>query len=158
MSEGGANQAANFKTLLGRVLAGERLSEAESASAFDAMMSGDATPAQMGAFLAALRVRGETVEEITGAARTMRAKMLKVEPPEGAIDIVGTGGDGHGSFNVSTAAAIVVAGAGVPWPSTATAISRRCRARPTFCRRWASISTPSPAWCAAPCSRPASAS
>jgi len=114
MSEGGANQAANFKTLLGRVLAGERLSEAESASAFDAMMSGDATPAQMGAFLAALRVRGETVEEITGAARTMRAKMLKVEPPEGAIDIVGTGGDGHGSFNVSTAAAIVVAGAGVP--------------------------------------------
>ncbi len=114
MNEGGASQAAAFKTLLGRVLAGERLSESQSSAAFDAMMSGDATPAQMGAFLAALRVRGETVEEITGAARTMRAKMLKVEAPEGAIDIVGTGGDGHGSFNVSTAAAIVVAGAGVP--------------------------------------------
>jgi anthranilate phosphoribosyltransferase len=114
MSEGGISQAAAFKTLLGRVLAGEKLSETESAAAFDAMMSGDATPAQMGAFLAALRVRGETVEEITGAARTMRAKMLKVEPPEGAIDIVGTGGDNQGSFNVSTAAAIVVAGAGVP--------------------------------------------
>ncbi len=114
MSEGGASQAANFKTLLGRVLAGEKLSEIEAASAFDAMMSGDATPAQMGGFLAALRLRGETVAEITGAARTMRAKMVTVDPPEGAIDIVGTGGDGQGSFNVSTAAALVVAGAGVP--------------------------------------------
>jgi len=114
MSEGGMTQAATFKAMLGRVMAGEKLGEIEAASAFDAMMSGDATPAQMGAFLSALRLRGETVEEITGAARTMRAKMLRVEPPEGAIDIVGTGGDGQGSFNVSTAAAIVVAGAGVP--------------------------------------------
>jgi anthranilate phosphoribosyltransferase len=77
-------------------------------------MSGDATPAQMGAFLMALRLRGETVEEITGAARTMRAKAAPIRAPAGAIDTVGTGGDGVGTFNISTAAALVVAGCGVP--------------------------------------------
>ena len=106
--------AADFKTLLAKVATGQRLSEAEAASAFDAMMSGDATPSQMGAFLMALRVRGETVEEITGAARIMRAKALAVEAPPDAIDVVGTGGDGQGSFNISSAAALVVAGCGVP--------------------------------------------
>ena len=105
---------ADFKTLLARLASGERLSEADSAAAFDAMMSGDATPSQMGAFLMALRMRGETVEEITGAARTMRAKALPIDAPKGAIDTVGTGGDNAGTFNISTAAAIVVAGAGVP--------------------------------------------
>ena len=105
---------ADFKTLLARLAAGERLSETDSAAAFDAMMSGDATPSQMGAFLMALRMRGETVEEITGAARTMRAKALPIDAPKGAIDTVGTGGDNAGTFNISTAAALVVAGAGVP--------------------------------------------
>src|SRR5690348_8312512 len=105
---------ADFKILLARLASGERLSEADSAAAFDAMMSGDATPSQMGAFLMALRLRGETVEEITGAARTMRAKALPIDAPKGAIDTVGTGGDNAGPFNISTAAAIVVAGAGVP--------------------------------------------
>ena len=105
---------ADFKTFLARLASGERLSEADSAAAFDAMMSGDATPSQMGAFLMALRMRGETVEEITGAARTMRAKALPIDAPKGAIDTVGTGGDNAGTFNISTAAAIVVAGAGVP--------------------------------------------
>jgi anthranilate phosphoribosyltransferase len=104
----------DFKAILVRLAAGERLSESESAAAFDVMMSGDATPSQMGAFLMALRLRGETVEEITGAARTMRAKALPITAPPGAIDTVGTGGDGAGTFNISTAAAIVVAGAGVP--------------------------------------------
>ena len=104
----------DFKLLLGRLAAGERLSEADSADAFDTMMSGNATPSQMGAFLMALRLRGETVEEITGAARTMRAKALPISAPPGAIDTVGTGGDNAGTFNISTAAAIVVAGAGVP--------------------------------------------
>jgi anthranilate phosphoribosyltransferase len=104
----------DFKAVLSRLAAGERLSEAESASAFDVVMSGNATPSQMGAFLMALRLRGETVEEITGAARTMRAKALPITAPAGAIDTVGTGGDGAGTFNISTAAAIVVAGAGVP--------------------------------------------
>jgi anthranilate phosphoribosyltransferase len=105
--------SADLRMLLAKVAAGDRLSEAEAAAAFDAMMSGDATPAQMGGFLMALRVRGETVEEITGAARTMRAKALAVEAPGDAIDIVGTGGDGQGSFNISSAAALVVAGSGV---------------------------------------------
>jgi anthranilate phosphoribosyltransferase len=104
----------DFKAVLVRLAAGERLSENDSAAAFDVMMSGNATPSQMGAFLMALRLRGETVEEITGAARTMRAKALPISAPPGAIDTVGTGGDGAGTFNISTAAALVVAGAGVP--------------------------------------------
>jgi anthranilate phosphoribosyltransferase len=104
----------DFKILLARVAAGERLGEDDAAAAFDAMMSGNATPSQMGGFLMALRVRGETVEEITGAARTMRAKALTIDAPPGAIDTVGTGGDGAGTFNISTAAALVVAGSGVP--------------------------------------------
>jgi anthranilate phosphoribosyltransferase len=78
------------------------------------MMSGVASPVQMAAFLMALRVRGETIPEITGASRLMRARMLPVEAPPDAVDIVGTGGDGHNTFNVSTCAAIVAAGAGVP--------------------------------------------
>ena len=77
------------------------------------MTEGAATPAQMGAFLMALRVRGETVEEITGAAQMMRARMNRVEVAPGAVDIVGTGGDGTGTFNVSTCAALIAAGAGV---------------------------------------------
>jgi anthranilate phosphoribosyltransferase len=78
------------------------------------MLSGEVTPAQMGGFLLALRVRGETIEEITGAVLSMRARMAKVAAPADAIDIVGTGGDGHGSYNVSTLAAIIVAACGVP--------------------------------------------
>jgi len=78
------------------------------------MMSGEATPSQMGGILMALRVRGETVDEITGAVAAMRAKMLRVKAPADAVDIVGTGGDGSGSVNVSTCASFIVAGAGVP--------------------------------------------
>src|SRR4030095_9921194 len=78
------------------------------------MMSGEATPSQMGALLMALRVRGETVDELTGAVSAMRAKMLRVKAPPDAIDVVGTGGDASGSFNISTCAAFVVAGAGGP--------------------------------------------
>ena len=78
------------------------------------MMSGEATPSQMGGLLMALRVRGETVDEITGAVAAMRGKMLKVNAPADAIDVVGTGGDGSGSVNVSTCAAFIVAGSGVP--------------------------------------------
>src|SRR5437868_1148570 len=78
------------------------------------MMSGEATPSQMGGLLMALRVRGETVDEITGAVSAMRAKMLRVTAPANAVDVCGTGGDGSGSVNVSTLASFVVAGAGVP--------------------------------------------
>jgi len=104
----------DFKTLIGKVATGTELTLQESASAFDRMMSGEATPSQMGALLMGLRVRGETVDEITGAVTTMRAKMLRVDAPEGAIDVVGTGGDASGSYNISTCAAFIVAGAGVP--------------------------------------------
>ncbi len=103
-----------LKGLIGQVAAGKTLSEAEAERAFDIIMSGNATPAQMGAFLMGLRVRGETVEEITGAARVMRAKALPIEAPPGAIDTCGTGGDGAGTWNISTAAALVAAAAGVP--------------------------------------------
>jgi anthranilate phosphoribosyltransferase len=89
------------------------LSRAEAETAFDLLFEGEATPAQMGGLLMALRTRGETVDEYAAAASVMRAKCNKVRAPEGAMDIVGTGGDGKGTLNVSTAAAFVVAGAGV---------------------------------------------
>ncbi len=95
------------------VAQGRHLTEDEAAAAMADIMNGEATPAQIGAFIIALRMKGETVDEITGMARVMRAKALKV-PVEGpVIDTCGTGGDGSGSFNVSTAAAFVAAGAGV---------------------------------------------
>ena len=103
-----------FKPLLLKVASGHNLTRAESAAAFEMMMSGQATLAQMGAFLMGLRVRGETVDEITGAADIMRAKALKVEAPPNAIDTCGTGGDASGTLNISTAAAFVVAACGVP--------------------------------------------
>ncbi|WP_420348298.1 anthranilate phosphoribosyltransferase [Pelagibius sp.] len=103
-----------FKDLIAKAAAGQSLSRSEAEAAFDIMMSGDATPAQMGGFLMALRVRGETVEEITGAATAMRAKMTTVKRPQGAIDICGTGGDGSGTYNISTASQFVVAACGVP--------------------------------------------
>ncbi len=104
---------ADFKQLINKVAGGAALSADEAAEAFDAIMSGAATPAQIGGFLMALRVRGETVGEITGAVRTMRSKMLRVDAPGDAIDVVGTGGDAKGTYNVSTCTAFVVAGAGV---------------------------------------------
>ena len=103
-----------FRALIGKVATGATLTREESAGAFEQMMSGDATPSQMGALLMALRVRGETVDEITGAVAAMRAKMLRVTAPPDAVDVVGTGGDASGSFNISTCAALIVAGAGVP--------------------------------------------
>ena len=103
-----------FKGLIAKAATGAPLSREEAARGFDTMMSGEATPSQMGALLMALRVRGETVEEITGAVTAMREKMLRVLAPTDAIDVVGTGGDASGSFNISTCAALIVAGAGVP--------------------------------------------
>src|SRR6201997_3556231 len=104
----------DLKSIIGKVATGATLSREEAAAAFDSMMSGEATPSQMGALVMALRVRGETVDEITGAVSVMRAKMLRVSAPRNAVDIVGTGGDGSGSVNVSTCASFIVAGAGVP--------------------------------------------
>src|SRR5579862_7190239 len=104
----------DFKALIAKVATGASLTRAEAASAFDQMMAGEATPSQMGGLLMALRVRGETVDEITGAVSALRAKMLRVSAPSDAIDVVGTGGDASGSHNISTCAALIVAGAGVP--------------------------------------------
>jgi anthranilate phosphoribosyltransferase len=106
--------ADDFKSLIAKVATGTPLTREEAANAFDRMMSGEATPSQMGGLLMGLRVRGETVDEITGAVTTMRAKMLGVKAPVDAVDIVGTGGDASGSYNISTCASFILAGAGVP--------------------------------------------
>ncbi|MBM21793.1 MAG: anthranilate phosphoribosyltransferase [Stappia sp.] len=104
----------NLKTLIAKAADGNALSREEARQAFDTIMSGAATPSQIGGFLMALRVRGETVDEIAGAVATMRAKMLPVDAPADAVDVVGTGGDSSGSYNISTCSAFVVAGCGVP--------------------------------------------
>src|SRR5277367_1136998 len=104
----------NLKPFLARLAAGETLSDEQAEAAFDVIMSGEATPAQIGALLMAMRIRGETVSEITGAVRAMRARMTAIEAPDDAIDVCGTGGDGAGTLNVSSAVTFVVAGCGVP--------------------------------------------
>jgi anthranilate phosphoribosyltransferase len=104
----------NLKPLLARVAAGDTLSADDAESAFDIIMSGEATPAQIGGLLMAMRVRGETVPEITGAVRAMRNRMTAIAAPEDAIDVCGTGGDNAGTLNISTAVTFVVAGAGIP--------------------------------------------
>ncbi|HJZ42734.1 MAG TPA: anthranilate phosphoribosyltransferase [Hyphomicrobiaceae bacterium] len=108
-----AEASQELRQLIQKVSGGATLSEDEIRTALEQMTAGAATPAQMGAFLMALRVRGETVEEIAGAAQMLRAKMNRVEVVPDAIDIVGTGGDAHGTYNVSTCAALIAAGAGV---------------------------------------------
>ncbi|SFT90939.1 anthranilate phosphoribosyltransferase [Pseudovibrio denitrificans] len=103
----------NLKNLIGIVADGNALDRPQAREAFEIIMSGAATPAQIGGFLMALRLRGETIDEISAAVETMRAKMIPVKAPDHAIDIVGTGGDASGSYNISTCTAIVVAGCGV---------------------------------------------
>ena len=103
-----------FKPYIAKVATGAALTREEARIAFDMLLSGDVTAAQAGAFLMALRVRGEALDEIVGAVSAMRGKMLKVKAPKGAMDIVGTGGDQSGSYNVSTLASIIVAACGVP--------------------------------------------
>ncbi|CUX17809.1 anthranilate phosphoribosyltransferase [Agrobacterium genomosp. 3] len=105
---------AELKPLIAKVANGESLNREDARTAFDILMSGEATPSQIGGFLMALRVRGETVDEIVGAVSSMRARMLPVSAPANAIDIVGTGGDGIGTYNISTLASIIVAGTGLP--------------------------------------------
>ena len=102
------------RAALAAVVEGRTLSSDEARLAMGAVMDGEATPSQLGAFLVALRMRGETVEELAGFARAMRERVVRVEAPPGAIDTCGTGGDGRGTFNISTAAALVAASCGVP--------------------------------------------
>src|SRR6202042_3306913 len=106
--------SANLKPFLARLAAGETLSDGQAEAAFDVIMSGEATPAQIGALLMAMRVRGETVAELTGAVLALRNRMTTITAPDGAIDVCGTGGDNAGTLNVSTAVTFVVAGCGVP--------------------------------------------
>ncbi len=106
--------AAGFKPVLDRIARGERLTEPEAEAAFELVLAGAATPAQVAGLLIGLRVRGESVGELTGAARAMRRRMHPIEAPPGTIDVCGTGGDRHGTLNVSTAVAFVLAAMGVP--------------------------------------------
>lgn len=106
---------AALRTLIARVAEGQHLTEQEASEAMEALIGGEATPAQMAALLVALRLKGETVEEITGCARAMRARATPIPHRQPfVVDTCGTGGDGAGTFNISTTAAFVVAGAGVP--------------------------------------------
>lgn len=105
---------ASLKPVLARLGKGETLSAAEAEAAFGIVMDGQATPAQIGGMLMAMRARGETVAELTGAVTAMRARMTRIEAPENAIDVCGTGGDGAASLNISTAVTFVLAGCGVP--------------------------------------------
>jgi len=110
----GSATSADLRPALRKVAAGQTLAEIEAAAAFETIMSGGATEAQIGALLMGMRVRGESIEEIAGAARAMRARAVKVRAPDDAIDTCGTGGDAKGTHNISTCVAFVVAGAGVP--------------------------------------------
>ncbi len=103
-----------FKEFIAKAADAKALSREEAEEAFDIILSGEATPSQLGGFLIALRMRGETVDEVSGAVASMRSKMVPVDGPADAIDIVGTGGDATGSYNISTCTALVVAGCGVP--------------------------------------------
>src|SRR5690606_4235088 len=103
-----------FTTILAEIASGRPLNVDTARAAFDIMMSGGATEAQMGAFVMGLRVRGETEDEITGGARSMRAFAKALTAPEGAIDTCGTGGDASGTYNISTAVGLVAAACGVP--------------------------------------------
>ncbi len=103
-----------LKPFIAKIASRQALTRQEASDAFEILMSGEASMAQVGGFLMGLRVRGETVDEIAGAVSIMRQKMVVVDAPDDAIDIVGTGGDGTNTYNISTLAAIIVAGAGVP--------------------------------------------
>ena len=104
----------HVRSALTTIVDGGTLTLEEASLAMGAVMDGDATPAQLAALLMGLRMRGETVDELAGFAIAMRERVVRVEAPEGTVDVVGTGGDGSGTFNISTAAALVVAAAGVP--------------------------------------------
>jgi anthranilate phosphoribosyltransferase len=104
----------SVKTALAAVVDGRTLALDEAREVMGSVMDGEATPALLAALLVALRMRGETVDELAGFASAMRERVVRVEAPEGTVDTCGTGGDSSGTFNISTTAALVVAAAGVP--------------------------------------------
>jgi len=114
MSAAPSPSSAELKVLLAKTVAGQPLSFAEAQQAFGLIMDGAASPAQIAALLVSLRMRGETVDEISAAVSVIRSKALAIKAPAGAMDIVGTGGDGMHTLNISTARALVFAACGVP--------------------------------------------
>lgn len=114
MNPGAYTSAEKFRPYFDKVASGDTLSEEEAAGAFDAIMEGGIPEVQLAGFLVAMKARGESVDEIAGAVRAMRSRMRTVTAPAGAVDVVGTGGDAKGTYNISTATAFVLAGAGVP--------------------------------------------
>ena len=153
----------DIKSALNRIAQGKDLTGTEMREVMEAIMSGETTPSQIGAFLMGMRVKGETVGEIAAAVSIMRRKMVPVEAPEDAIDIVGTGGTARERSISRPARHWSSRGPACQSPSTATARSPRNRGRPKRCRRWASGSifrqrkfqTVSPRPGSASCSRPA---
>ena len=133
------------RAALAAVVEGRTLSLDEARLAMGSVMDGEATPAQLAALLVALRMRGETVDELAGFASAMRARVLPVDAPPGAIDVVGTGGDGSGTFNVSTASALVVAACGIPVakPASSSTDSPRIRSATSSAASWAEVASPS---------------
>ena len=103
-----------IKEAIKKLVAGNDLTFDEAAQVMDEMFSGTATQSQMAAYLTALRIKGETIDEITASAQVMREKALHIKPNRDVLDIVGTGGDGTGTFNISTTAAFIIAAAGIP--------------------------------------------
>jgi anthranilate phosphoribosyltransferase len=123
----GVDSPVSIVAQIKRAAAGEDLSAAEMRETVSAIMDGDVTPAQVAALLMALAIKGETADEVAGAAAAMREHAISIAPRSGAIDVCGTGGDGAGTFNISTAVAFVVAGAGVPVAKHGNrAMSSRC--------------------------------
>ena len=133
----------DLQTFIAKLIDNQHLTEAEAEAAMRIIMTGEATPAQIGGYLVALRMKGETAAEITGSARAMRAHAAKLTVTfEGAVlDTAGTGGDGAHTFNISTAAAFVIAGAGGRSPSMATARRHPGAAAPMCLPPWGSAWT-----------------
>jgi len=158
-----------IKEAIEKLMQAENLTYDQVKESVDEIMTGQASPALIASFLTALSIKGETDEEIAGAAESMRSKALPLDSDGDILDIVGTGGDKSGSFNISTTAGIIAAAAGVRIAkhgnraasrSPSTAIARRAasRARQTYRRRWASTSTPAKRRWSVPCGRRTSAS
>ena len=116
------------------------LSYEEAEAVMNEIMGGEATPVQMSAYLTALSLKGETIDEITASAAGMRAHCIKLLHDMDVLEIVGTGGDGSNSFNISTTASLVIAAGGVPVPNTGTGPPPQNPERPMCWKRWASIS------------------
>lgn len=133
-----------IKEAIKKLVAGNDLTFDEAAQVMDEMFSGTATQSQMAAYLTALRIKGETIDEITASAQVMREKALHIKPNRDVLDIVGTGGDGTGTFNISTTAAFIIAAAGIPLQSTATVQCQAKAVRQTVLNSSESTSTSLP--------------